>query len=171
MPDDHGQPTFDEWREALSLDERTRLDDITDRLRRAGADEPQLWARSEVRENIAQSARFAFLRAVWQNLEQWRDAEFVDAYIDRVSTSDQQTGGDRDQARRLAAHVAFQATLDVIMAIDDQEDISSDVELPGWLLMEVGLDEQFTGREVGGLHESLLQVDPLGIEAEDIRGW
>jgi hypothetical protein len=30
---------------------------------------------------------------------------------------------------------------------------------------------RLSGRDIGGLHESFLEVDPPGIEAEDIRGW
>ncbi len=56
------------------------------------------------------------------------------------------------------------------MAIDNEEDIGAEAELPAWRLMEVGDDAELTGRGVLGLHESLLEVDPMGIEAEDIRG-
>lgn len=117
-------------------------------------------------ENIAQAARYAFLRAIWRDLERWRDPEFVDGFLagrDLLS---------RDDARQLLAEVAFQATLDAVMVLDHGEDIAGTGDLPGWVLMETtGTDRRPTGRDLGGLHESFLGVDPDAIEAEDIRGW
>ena len=39
---------------------------------------------------------------------------------------------------------------------------------PRWLLMEVSPQGEVTGRDVGGLHASLLDADPTGSEGD---GW
>ena len=38
---------------------------------------------------------------------------------------------------------------------------------PGWTLMETSLDDTLTGRNIDELHESVLETDPLEIEASD----
>lgn len=153
--------------EEMSESEVARLNALVELLRAAGADEPVGWARSEVSENIAQAARFSFLRAVWRDLERWRDPQFVDAYLEEIELDDLA----RAQIRKVLARVAFQVSFEVVMVIDNGEDLDGPEGMPGWRLMELGHDGEPTGRDVGGLHESFLEVDPLGVEAEDIRGW
>jgi hypothetical protein len=167
MSNEHQWPTFEEWKASLPADDIRKVEALSDRMRAAGAADPEEWVRSEISENFAQAARYAFLRAVWRGLERWRD----DAFVDRVLGESDQTDGARDDRRSLLARVAFEATLDVLMVIDNGEDLESTTPMPGWQLMEADDDGALTGRDVGGLHESILEVDPLGIEAEDIRGW
>ena len=59
----------------------------------------------------------------------------------------------------------------VVYVVDAGADDEGDDRMPGWVLMETDPDGTQTGRSVVGLHESLMEVDPLGIEAEDIRGF
>jgi hypothetical protein len=42
------------------------LGDPTERFRQLGAIDPESWARSETDEDIAQLARFVFLRQLWE---------------------------------------------------------------------------------------------------------
>ena len=156
MPDQLGWPTFDEWRSDLSAIDRERLDSLIERLRESGAHDPESWARSEVSENIAQLARFAFLRAVWRDLERWRDPEFVARYIGDLAVDDDV----RAQLRATLAYVAFESVLSVVMVIDNGEDTGGLGEMPGWVLSETDSNYRQTGRDVIGLHESLLEVDP-----------
>ena len=44
------------------------MDDLTRRMAELGAPDPSAWASSEVRENIAQQARYLFLRVIWPDL-------------------------------------------------------------------------------------------------------
>ena len=54
------------------------------------------------------------------------------------------------------------------MVIDEGYDPDAPHDSPGWALSETSADsETITGRAVGGLHESLLQVDPQGREPPD----
>lgn len=165
MTDVPGWPTFEEWRESLDPTDREMLDALTGWLRAAGAPDPEMWARSEVSEDIPQTAIFTFLRAVWRDLDRWRDPRFVNGFLEKHGLSDSEA------ARRLVGEVGFQATLDAVMVIDHGEYIDGPNGLPGWVLVETDADCRPTGRQMVGLHESFLGVDPRGIEAEDIRGW
>jgi len=157
-------PTWSEWLAALDATTRSRAESLRDTFARLGADEPEEWARSQVQENIAQLGRFVFLRAVWREIERWRDPDAVAGLAEGAS----------DEAIELAAQAAARAALDVasgiVQLIDNEEDIESTEPLPGWLLIECEADGKPSGRVLGGLHESVLQTDPRRIEAEDILG-
>ncbi len=53
------------------------------------------------------------------------------------------------------------------MIIDEGYDPDAPDDAPGWTLMETDSGDNATGRRVGGLHESLPEFDPNGIEAAD----
>jgi hypothetical protein len=66
-----------------------------------------------------------------------------------------------------ARGVIFNAVSAVIVIIDEGYDPDAPDSAPGWTLVETGSDGNATGRQVVGLHESLLDVDPNGVEAAD----
>ena len=107
---------------------------------RTAADEPEEWARSQVKENIAQLGRLVFLRAVWREIERWRDPDGVAGLAEGAS----------DEAIELAAQAAARAALDVasgiVQLIDNEEDIESTEPLPGWLVIECEADGKPSGR-------------------------
>jgi hypothetical protein len=76
-----------------------------------------------------------------------------------------------DVAARLAARAAFDVALRIVELIDNEDDIDSPGQLPGWLLIETDTEGSPTRRVLGGLHESILECDPRNIEAADIRGF
>lgn len=65
--------------------------------------------------------------------------------------------------------MVFSTVDDVIMIIDEGYDPDAPDDAPGWALKETDSDENPTGRDVGGLHESILQVDPTGTQATDFQ--
>ncbi len=56
----------------LPPEDRTRAEELAERFRTAGAEEPEEWAASEVEEDIPQLARFLLLRRLWRGAWQWR---------------------------------------------------------------------------------------------------
>jgi hypothetical protein len=66
--------------------------------------------------------------------------------------------GDLSRAMRLAA---YQAVCTVLSILDEGYDPHAPADAPGWRLMETETEsDQLTSREVGGLHESILMLDP-----------
>jgi hypothetical protein len=158
---------WDEW--LRSLDERDRAAALVlrDRLAALGADDAESWARSEVSEGIPQQARFLILRRLWR--------EAVDAWtapdaLDRLPAARRllDAGVDRTDLVRVVRGAAFGAVLDAVVAIDGGHDPEAPDDCPGWALVETDPDGNPTGREVGGLHESFLEVDPSGQEGGDL---
>jgi len=157
------EPSWDEWLATLDATTRPRAESLRDTFARLAADEPEAWARSEIDENIAQLGRFIFLRAVWNEIERWRDREAVSRFCEGASDEAIEV------AARVAARAAFDVAAGIVQLIDDEQDLESSDQWPGWLLIECSAEGKPTGRVLGGLHESLLETDPRGIEAEDIR--
>jgi hypothetical protein len=139
---------------------------LTRRMEELGAPEPGSWAGSEVSEGIAQQARYLVLRRIWAKaLVPWRDPgvlrrnEVLAQLIER--------GADQDLLAEALRRVVFDAVTNVVMVLDEGHDPEAPGDAPGWVLAEMDQDENATGRHVGGLHESLLEVDPDGTEAAD----
>lgn len=76
-------------------------------------------------------------------------------------------GTDQELLAESLRGVIFDAVSNVIMTIDEGYDPDAPDNAPGWTLVETDSDGNATGRQVGGLHESLLAVDPHGVEAAD----
>ncbi|MGW6577200.1 hypothetical protein ACWGAN_34195 [Streptomyces sp. NPDC054945] len=79
------------------------------------------------------------------------------------------SGADRSDIAEVALTIAFESVASVLNVLD--EGYASDPDdgsLPGWCLQETTSDGSPTGRSIGGLHESLLETDPSGKEAEDL---
>jgi hypothetical protein len=158
-------PTWDQWLAELDGTTRSRAESLRDKFLCLGADEPERWARSEIGEKIPQLGRFVFLRAVWREIERWRDPDAVANLVQGASDEAIEV------AARTAARAAFDVALSIVQMLDNQEDTESREPLPGWLLIECDTDGKPTGRVLNGLHESVLETDPRNIEAEDVRGW
>jgi hypothetical protein len=157
-----------------------RLRELADTFRDLGADDPEDWARSELEEDIPQLATFLLLRKMWRHAMPWADdprawievivqaaddpsAPFADAgqALRRIVAA----GADPDDVARVARMVVIESLFSAAFAIDDGTDDLAPDGAPGWLLVETDAEGEPTGRVIGGLHESLLTVEPGG-EAE-----
>jgi hypothetical protein len=81
-----------------------------------------------------------------------------------------EAGADRADLVRLARAASYDAVFTTLDRIDEGYDADAglDASLPGWRLMETDGEEALTGRDVGGLHESILMMDPSGREGGDL---
>ena len=100
---EHVRQTWGQWLDSVDAPTRSRAEALCDTFARLGADEPDSWAHSEVEEDIAQLGRFVFLRAVWREIERWRDRDSVVALCEAAS----------DEACDVAALLAARAAFDV----------------------------------------------------------
>jgi hypothetical protein len=75
---------------------------------------------------------------------------------------------DLSRAMRLAA---YEAVFTVLSILDEGYDPGAPEDAPGWRLMETEpASDQLTGRDVSGLHEDVLTLDPSHGEASDLFG-
>ena len=154
-------------------------EELLNRFRALGTRDPESWAKSETDENIAQLARFCFLRSLWRNaIDGWTTS---DAWIEQsIAMSERKpdipfgdagpalkrlldAGAARADLKRVARMIAYNAVFELINRVDEGYDPELNDDYPGWRLMEMK-DDELTGRDIGGLHESLLEMDPSGHE-------
>lgn len=69
-----------------------------------------------------------------------------------------------DDIGSVARMIAYEAVFNVLEIIDEGYD--SDIEKPGWALMELDETGEPTGRHVAALHEDILIMDSSGVEGE-----
>jgi hypothetical protein len=158
--------------------EADRFDKLVSRFRGLGADDPEGWARSEVSENIAQLARYCFSALLWrEEIDRWSDPAWIDTFVTQTERDPEAPFADagialrrlRDlgaspiEIGRIGRAIAYEVVFGVLSHLDDGGDVELGDEFPGWRLMELD-GEELTGRDVGGLHEEILSMDPSGRE-------
>lgn len=149
----------------------TKLKQLTDVFRRAGAKDPESWASSEVDEGINQLARFSFLKAI---SAQWlrEDAfDWVDDAVKQISHQPDDPGAQLPAALQemLDKGVSKEAIVDLVRVIQFDTlfhvcsvidgSIDTDTPVSDWALYETDEDDNPIDT-IGGLHESLLEFDP-----------
>lgn len=129
--------------------------DLTQRMRELGADDPEGWASSEIEEDIAQEARWLVIRQVREAVT-WTTEN-----VRSLPEAAQLLDAGADPAIVLAAirAVTRETAFSVLDVIDEGGDPDAPDDAPSWALMELRNgsdgDAAFSGRDVGGLHESL----------------
>jgi hypothetical protein len=157
------------------------LDELIKKFQIAGARDPEVWAQSEVDENIPQLARYLFLRQAWRaiiapNDEDWISREIKDSderagspgtglgfALKRLIDKGADPADLTEVARTIQWHLLFR----LCYLLDDPHIEEPELQHIAWSLVEVAADKP-TGRIVGGLHESVLDMDPTGHEMRPI---
>jgi hypothetical protein len=150
---------------------------LVERLRALGCDDPELWTRSEMSENIAQFTRLLFLRTVWEeDIDYWmndpddrvaariRDKSAIGIFAKSASAVSRMkaAGVTSEDICTFARYVAYATAFNVINRVDEENGHDASTDAPGWRLMETDSKGELTGRNVGGLHENLLSLNPDG---------
>jgi hypothetical protein len=173
-------PRPPDWIAKLRPGEQAKARTLVELLIAAGIHDAEEWVRSELTENIAQTASAMFLRSIWPNHIDpytrdlgWIEREIAEserhprgpfadagAALGRLLSA----GADPEDIGRVARLVAYETSYALLLHVGSGAD--EDVESgPGWRLMEVDQEQDaLTGRPILGLHESLLGMDPSGRE-------
>ena len=140
------------------------LESLTQRLRELGAPDPEEWASSELSEGIPQTAAFVALRNLWPDLiHPWRDAEVLARVPASRALLD--AGVAPEAVSQAMCLAAFPRVIGTLWELTGGGEIPAGA--PSVRLIEIAPDGTATGREVSGLHESLLSLDPSGEEGAD----
>ena len=153
------------------------LESLTRLLQFAGAPDPAGWAESEVAEDIPQLARYLFLRQAWRGVVAGDDLPWIDRHIAMAREDPAAPGAGLGPAlERTLSHGCSKEDLVQIARTAQWELLNrlcyllSDpsIEEPAlqhvaWALVEVD-PSGHRGREIRGLHESVLETDPTGRE-------
>jgi hypothetical protein len=132
-----------------------RAHDLAAAVEESGCQEPEGWVLSEISEDIPQSARFALLQALWDRaispavrgcfwLDKGKCADVFRKIEGALSP---------EERHALFVEIAKALTFQIMNTIDEG---SYNDKLPGWMVSEVDSSGATTGRELSGLHESVL---------------
>ena len=149
-------------------------------FRALGAHDPDGWARSQVEEGIPQYARFVFLRESWKSTIADGDTSWIDQKMAAAERQPRGPGAGIGPAltRLLAAGASREDITEVVRVmqwrlleriacqLDDPgvvEYPSKDMPQVSWALFEIDANNKPL-REIGSLHESVLDTDPTDRE-------
>ena len=153
------------------------LEELTELFRKLGAPEPEGWASSQVTEGINQLGRFLFLRQAWKLIVNETDHSWIQAQIKRSleRPADPCSGIGPALQSLLAKGASPQEITDVVRVMqyellfclcylmDDPCLEEQEVQDVSWKLIQFNENGEDVG-EIGGLHESVLGMDPTGRE-------
>jgi hypothetical protein len=148
--------------------------ELTELFRKLGAEDPELWASSQVEEGINQLGRFLFLRQAWRKIISEDDQSWIQ---DNISQSEQYPGapcsGIGPALRRLLDKGAdpqditdvvrimqYQLLFRLCYLLGDPGDLEPEVEHIAWALVQIDSDTGEIVDEICALHESVLSTDP-----------
>lgn len=153
--------------------------ELTKLFSELGASAPELWARSEIQEGIPQLLRYLFLKNAWNAVP----AEGSNAWIEEeISSSAARPGAPyaglgQALARCRARGVAEEDLTDIARCLQAQMIFSIGYLLEDgpsernavlrdvcWGLFQIDENGHPIGRQISGLHESVLELDPTGRE-------
>lgn len=166
----------------------TTIKGLTEIFRRLGAPDPEGWARWQIKEGMPQLGRFLFLKLAWQGVvkegdSSWIEAEIAHAQKDPLGphagaghalASLRAKGATDEELTDLVRCTQAQLLFHFCMVVDDSYSLLQDLdpelaEAIGFTVAQTDGEENIVA-VLGGLHESVLAMDPEGREVRP-RGW
>ena len=163
----------------------TSEDELTDLFARLGAPEPGSWARSQVKEGIPQLMRLLFLKCAWNEVNRDGDTSWITREVSDANAEPAtpyaglglgldhclKQGVDplvlNEMIRCAQAQMIFRIGYlldDAYFGNLDERDNFEDLDDVSWGLFQTDEEGRPIGPAIGGLHESVLSLDPTGRE-------
>lgn len=153
--------------------------ELTALFARLGATDPELWARSQIKEGIPQLMRYLFLKAAWNDVNSdcdtsWIAREISDAMA-HPATPYAGLGLGLDHCLKRGvdplvlnemircAQAGMIFRMGYLLDDPDCGDLE-ELEDVSWGLFQTDDEGRPVGPAIGGLHESVLELDPTGRE-------
>ena len=156
------------------------LEELTDIFRRLGANNPERWAGSQIREQIPQLGRFLVLRAMWDcvtragttdridyGLKHGRDAPHI-----RALQAMLKAGVSKEAITSLARFKQAELLQEFCYLLEDYSSVPQNSipktgkEYVRWSLREIDADGKPMERPIDGLHESFWSLDPSPLASQ-----
>ena len=168
---------FGQWSFTLA-DSSGSIRELARRFATLGVEDPESWARSQINDGT-QLARCLFLKMAWELVVDERDSSWIQQLIENAGPGEAFSGagialgrlhelGARDEdlielVRSTQAELIFQ------MCYLLEGDVPEEFRDVGWRLFQVDPKTGRPGEELGGMHESVLGMDPSGREGKPRR--
>lgn len=154
------------------------IEQLTELFRRAGAQNPERWATSQIDEGRSQLHRFLFLRQAWRGIVSEDDPSWMRKAVKEAEGDPnapfagvglalkrlRDTGASESDLVDLVRGTQAQLLFHICYLLDDPSIDDRELSEIGWALVETDAEFEPTDRAVGGLHESVLETDPSGRE-------
>jgi len=152
--------------------------ELTQIFKNLGAPSPEAWAGSQVREGIPQLLRFLFLKGAWDTIPAAEDTTWIDEEIDSaaahpnapysglgqaLSRCRERGVADEDLAE-IARCLRAQMLYSIGYLMEAPDILPPPLDDVAWGLFQVDDEGRPFGRQIVGLHESVLELDPTGRE-------
>lgn len=153
--------------------------ELAEIFKQLGANSPESWARSQMREGIPQLLRFLFLKQAWEKIIGDGETQWILDAIERsrINPTEPYSGLGQSLQRMVDKGVALEDISEVARCLQADTLFSIGYLMDGpaytaheslsdisWGLFEVDENERPIGPQIGGLHESVLEMDPTGRE-------
>jgi hypothetical protein len=158
---------------------RTRMNQqkLAALFEKLGARDPASWAKSQVEEGIPQLARFLFLRQAWRGVVGENDPKWIEQAIAQSASRPKgpyagvghalarlrERGATDEEITDLVRGMQAEFLFHLCYLLEDPGDVEPEVESVAWTLVQTDEDGNVLNT-VGGLHESVLEMDPTGRE-------
>lgn len=152
--------------------------ELVELFRQLGAIKPEEWAHSQVSEGIPQLLRFLFLKSAWSKVAVEGETEWIDREIAYarshpgkpfaglgVALANCRTKGvSADDLNEMARCLQAQMLFSIAYLLEGPPYEPGPLEDVSWGLFQLDEHESPIGNRIGGLHESVLSIDPTGRE-------
>lgn len=140
-----------------TMKNNTIYDELVKKLVRAGATEPEDWAKSEVSENIPQFARFLVLKNLFQIAQDVESSLLcANDFSDMDSQVEEMKGKvGEDTLMDFLQNYSF-GLISQVMDVLDSGNPELEEDGVSWILSETNGDGALTERFIEGLHEDAL---------------
>lgn len=143
-----------------------------------GANAPELWAQSQIREGIPQLLRFLFLKEAWESIPLDGSSGWIDDEIRMAAShSDapyaglgqalsrcREKGVSDEDLTEIARCLRAQMLFSIGYQLDAPNILPEPLDDIAWGLFQVDEEGRPHGEQISGLHESVLEFDPSGRE-------
>ena len=160
------------------------LKKLTELFSLVGAKKPESWARSQLEEGIPQLHRFLFLRQAWARVVAEDDREWIDsarhwakqdpdgpgAGVGHSLERLLKAGASPDDLTELVRGMQWRLLFDLCYMLEDPAFVEDELDGFGWALVATDAHGEPTDEVIGGLHDSVLEMDPDGREMRPKRG-
>ena len=154
-------------------------EELTELFKTLGADEPELWAESQLSEGIPQLLRYMFLKQAWEYVVPEEDTSWIQNEINRSKTNPNDPysglgialerclnkGASKSDiieiARCLQAEMIFNLGYLIGGPAYSMNEKLQDVS---WGLFQIDDEGRPFGPQIDGINESVLEFDPTGRE-------
>ena len=156
----------------------TSEEELTRLFRELGASSPEQWARSQIAEGIPQLLRFLFLKSAWKNIPNEGDFTWIETEIQEANADPDRPyaglglslsrcinqGVSIEDLNEIARCLRAQMLFSVGYLVDGPEYFLDSIEDISWGLFQTDADGRPVGKQISGLHESVLEFDSTGRE-------